>query len=104
MKGCGGGPQELWGNWLVWDEKSLYRELSDQEKKDLPCIDVFPTGALKKFQRREILITVGCARRVSFVDENMLRFYLWALLTVKKNPGIHQLQNLSPVLMLRIIT
>lgn len=50
MKGCGGGPQELWGNWLVWDEKSLYRELSDQEKKDLPCVDVFPTGALKKFQ------------------------------------------------------
>lgn len=30
---------------------------------------MFPTGAQKKFQRREISITVDCTRRVSFVDE-----------------------------------
>lgn len=30
---------------------------------------MFPTGALKKFQRREISITVDCTRRVSFGDE-----------------------------------
>lgn len=28
IRGCREGPHELWENWLVCDEKSIYRELS----------------------------------------------------------------------------
>lgn len=51
---------------------------------------MFPTGALKKFQSREISITVGRACRVSFVDEKRAQVLSVGLTNSKKNPGIHQ--------------
>lgn len=87
--GGGGVPQELWENWLVCDEKSLYRELSRSRKgKISPCV---PNWGPKEIPENiEISLTIGCATQVELWGwKKARRFYLW---------GWKTLEFISPVL------